>query len=217
MRAHVVCTHTPPLPLLSFQNPNVVLRHSPDFGEVDSPSAVSRYITPTRVAPSLQHSADLGSDSPSPPPPWWAWDTRQMDAWGCGCGWCGCFSAVFSGMAWIWHMMIGWWSRWVGGVTWVPRRCSWTWGWRWRSWGRGLAWCSWSSQCPSGSAAGRPRHRSSAETGALVFTLDSTSCSVQRVRSSMILSLLLGRLAPPPSLTLQNALEALSDLWSILN
>lgn len=41
MRAHVVSTHTPP----PFQNPTVVRRHSPDFGEVDSLSAVSRYIT----------------------------------------------------------------------------------------------------------------------------------------------------------------------------
>lgn len=67
---------------------------------------------------------------------------------------------------WFWHMMIGGTTPPVseGGITWVPRLCSWTWGWRWRFWGRVQAWCSWSSQCRSVSAAGRPPRQSSADT-----------------------------------------------------
>lgn len=101
---------------------------------------------------------------PLPPPPpslWWVPDTKHMKKG----------SGFFPATEWIWHMMIGGPTAPVseGGITWVPRLCSWTWEWRWRSWGRVRAWCSWSSQCRSGSAAERPPRRSSNDTDTTVI------------------------------------------------
>lgn len=72
----------------------------------------------------------------------------------------------FPATEWFWHMMIGGPTPPVseGGIIWVPRLCSWTWEWRWRSSEQGLAWCSWSSQCRSVSAARRPPRQSSGQT-----------------------------------------------------
>ena len=94
---------------------------------------------------------------PPPPPPFFLGGGTQHNKKGVG--------AFFPATEWFWHMMIGGTTPPVseGGITWVPRLCSWTWGWRWRFWGRVRAWCSWSSQCRSVSAAGRPPRQSSAD------------------------------------------------------
>lgn len=72
------------------------------------------------------------------------------------------FFFFFPATEWFWHKMTA--PGECGRVTSVPRLCFWTWEWRWRSWGRVPAWCSWSSQCRSGSAAGKPRRQSSDDT-----------------------------------------------------
>lgn len=70
---------------------------------------------------------------------------------------------LFPATKWIWHMMIGGPAGrvGVGGIIWVPRLCSWTWGWHWKSWGQVRAWCSWSSQYRSGSTVRMPPRQSS--------------------------------------------------------
>lgn len=112
-------------------------------------------IPPVRARKTSQlHLPWLGmTPTTLPPSLWWV---KTPNTWKRGQG-------LYPVTEWIWHVMIGGPKPLLTGegVTWVPHLCSWTWGWRWRSWGRGRALCSWSSQCRSGSAAGRPPRRSS--------------------------------------------------------
>lgn len=116
------------------------------------------YFPSSTLSFNLPFNPDRTSPPPSPPPSlWWVQDTKHMKKGS------GSFSLQQNEFG-TWWLAARRPPMTEGGITWVPRLCSWTWEWRWRSWGRVRVWCSWSSQCRSGSVAGRPPRQSSEET-----------------------------------------------------